>query len=553
MVATMDIPKTWHKILMAIPGYDPFLNSEGYYFDLDAAREAVNFFPRYLRHIKGPKAGQPFKLAKWEKSIIANLFGWKNEIDGMRRYREAFIFVPRKNGKTSLAAGVVIYVLTCDGEAGAEIYSAANDKEQAALVFNTVKGMVAANPELEQYCRVYKNSVTLFNPDLQIETNSFYKPISADAYTKHGYNSHLVIDDELHAQKDRELIDVLETSTGARAQPLFIHITTSDYERPSICNEKYDYAVRVRDGYPDPEFLPVIYEAKPDDDWMKPSIWRKANPNLGVSLSRKYFLGKFKKAKESPAFLNTFLRLHLNIKTEQEIRWVEMDKWDACAFAVNEDELIGKECFVGFDLSSNRDITARVMLFPPDKDCNLWRILPRFYVPKDNAIKREERENVLYFKWGTEGYIKLTPGNVVDYSIVKADFESDYERFNMIEVAFDRWNFEALRQQFIADGVDEEKFVSFGQGFASMSAPCKELERLMLSQLLAHGGNPVLRWMAQNVTIEIDAAGNIKPSKKKSSEKIDGIVALLMALGRALVAEQKKRESVYEKHGLRYV
>jgi phage terminase large subunit-like protein len=174
-------------------------------------------------------------------------------------------------------------------------------------------------------------------------------------------------------------------------------------------------------------------------------------------------------------------------------------------------------------------------------------------VPKDNAIKREERDHVFYFQWGNEGYIKLTPGNVVDYSIIKADFERDYERFNMIEVAFDRWNFEALRQQFIAEGVDEDKFVSFGQGYASMSAPAKEFERLMLAKMLAHGGNPVLRWMAQNVTVEIDSAGNIKPSKKKSSEKIDGIVGLLMALGRALVAEQKKKESVYEKHGLRYV
>ena len=552
MVATIKIPKTWHKIITSIPDYDPFENSGGYYFDVEAAREACDFFPRYLRHIKGPKAGQPFCLAKWEKAIIANLFGWKSETDGMRRYREAFIFVARKNGKTSLAAGIVIYVLTCDGEAGAEIYSAANDRDQAKLVFLTVKGMILANPEIEKYCRIYQNSVTLVEPDLQIETCSFYKPISSEANTKHGYNSHLVVNDELHAQKDRELVDVLETSTGSRAQPLIIHITTSDYDRPSICNEKYDYAVKVRDGYPDPTFLPVIFEAKPGDNWKKPSVWRKANPNLGVSLSRDYLRQKCQKAVESAAFENTFKRLHLNLRTEQEVRWIQMDAWDKCNWEVNERELWGKECYVGFDLSSNRDITARVMLFPPDDECDLWQIVPRFYVPRDNAIKREDRDHVFYMQWATEGFLKLTPGDVVDYATVKADFERDYEQFNILEVAFDRWNFEAFRQLFISDGVPDDKFVSFGQGYASMSAPAKELERLMLAELLAHDANPVLRWMAQNVTVEMDAAGNIKPSKAKSAERIDGIVALLEALGRALVAEQKKA-SAYEKHGLRII
>jgi len=543
----IGLSKSWVKLLKNLPGYDPFTTAGDCTFDLEAARQAIDFFPDYLKHIKGPKAGQPFKLARWEKAIIANLFGWKRP-DGTRRYREAFIFVARKNGKTSMAAGIIIYVLTSDGEPGAEIYSSANDRDQARLVFKTVKGMILASEQVQKYCKIYQNSITAYDPDNGIESGSFYTAISSEANTKHGYNTHLVVNDELHGRKDRELIDVLETSTAARAQPLIVHITTSDFDRPSICNEKYDYARNVRDGiFEDESFLPAIFEASPDDNWKKPAAWRKANPNLGVSIPRSYIEAKCAKAIREVGFQNTFRRLHLNIKTEQETRWIALEDWDKCAGEVIEKDLIGKECFTGFDLSSNTDITAHVLLFPCKNGA--YKVLPRFWIPADNAVKREERDRVPYIAWAKQGYIKLTPGNVVDFDIVKKDFEADCEKFDIRETAFDRWNFEALRQAFIHDGIEEEQFVSFGQGFASMSAPSSMLEKLILGRRLAHAGNPILRWMASNVSAEIDAAGNIKPSKKKSRERIDGIVALIEAIGRAIVAREPET-SVYDTRGL---
>ena len=541
------LPKCWVKLLKSLPGYDPFVNAGDGWFDLEAARQALDFFPTYLRHIKGQLAGEPLVLARWEKAIIANLFGWKR-LDGKRRYREAFILVPRKNGKTTLAAGVVIYMLTCDGEPGAEIYSSANDRLQARLVFQTVKGMIQKSEEVKKYCRIYTNSITAYDPDIGVETGSFYSPISSEANTKHGYNSHLIIIDELHGQKSRELVDVLETSTAARTQPLIFTITTSDYDRPSICNEKYDYACYVRDGIiEDDTFLPVIYEASKKADWRKPATWRRANPNYGISISPEYLKKKCDKAIAQVSFQNTFKRLHLNLKTEQETRWITLENWDKCNGEVIEKELIGSDCYAGFDLSSNTDITAAVLLFPCDN--GLYKVLPRFWLPELNAHQREERDRVPYIQWAKQGFIKLTPGNVVDYEVVKGDFERDCEQFNIIEVAFDRWNFEAFRQQFIHDGIDEEKFVAFGQGFYSMSAPSKVLEKLILSQKLAHAGNPVLRWMAANVSAEMDAADNIKPSKKKSRERIDGIVGLIEAIGRAIVKPEPK-VSIYERKDL---
>lgn len=554
MPAVLDKPKVskkWRRILCAIPGYDPFRDAGRCWFDKAAAQLVIDFYAECLVHTKGTisvKAGEPFVLEPWEKAINANLFGWKRP-DGTRRYREAFILIPRKNGKTYLVAGIVNYILVCEDEAGAELYSSAGDKEQAKKLDEAVKGQARSSPQILRRVQIYKNSVVAIDPDTGLETGSYYKPVSKVAETKHGFNSHLVVNDELHVQPDRKLVDVLHTSIGSRAQPLEIHITTSDYNRESICNEKYDYACKVRDGYPDDTFLPVIYEALPDDKWTDPKVWKKANPNLGISISRDYIKRECKKAQELPAYENTFKRLHLNIKTEQDVRWLPMDIWDKCNYPVAEEELVGKRCFAAWDLSTKKDITAMVMLFPPDEDCPLWRVLPRFYVPGDNAERRETKDRVPYVAWAKQGYIILTPGNTIDYATITAGFEADYRKFNIVDVAFDPWSFEFIRQHFIAEGVDENKFVEFRQGFKSFTEPSKELEVLLLSKKLAHGGNPVLRWMASNVTVDLDPAGNIKPTKARSTERIDGIVALIMALGRAMMDEGPK-ESVYETRGI---
>lgn len=554
MPAVLDKPKVskkWRRILCSIPGYDPFRDAGRCWFDKYAAQLVIDFFAECLIHTKGTisvKAGEPFVLELWEKAIVANLFGWKRP-DGTRRYRESFILVPRKNGKTYLVAGIVNYILVCEDEAGAELYSSAGDKEQAKKLDEAVKGQARTSPQILRRIQIYKNRIVAIDPDTGIETGSYYEPVSSTADTKHGFNSHLIVNDELHVQPDRKLIDVLHTSTGSRVQPLIIHITTSDYNRESICNEKYNHACKVRDGYPDNSFLPVIYEALPDDDWTDPKIWKKANPNLGISISKEYIERECKSAQELPAYENTFKRYHLNIKTEQDVRWLPMEAWDACDTQIIEKELIGKRCFAAFDLSTKKDITAMVMLFPPDNDCPLWRVLPRFYVPGDNAERRETKDRVPYIAWSKQGYIKLTPGNTIDYATIKAKFEEDYRKFNIVDIAFDPWSFEFIRQSFIADGVAEEKFVEYRQGAKSFSEPSKILEALVSSKKIAHGNNPVLRWMASNVTVIVDSNKNIMPNKKKSTERIDGIVALIMALGRAMMDEGPK-ESVYEKRGI---
>lgn len=557
-VLRMNKWKQWKRgLLLEIPYYDPFEDMGDCWFDENAANNIMDFFPKMLCHIKGPKAGKSFYLARWEQAILANLFGWKRP-DGTRRYREAFIEVPRKNGKTLLIAGIVIFGLLFDGEKGAEIYSAAADRDQAKLVFMSVKGMILSSTELTMRTKIYQHSIVEMDPDIGMETGSFYKPISAEAGTKHGYNSHIVVVDELHAQPNDELVDVLETSMGSRMQPLLIYITTSDYDKPSICNEKEKYSYEVR-GYDqlgkgihrikDKSFLPAVWQATINDDWTKLETWKKANPCLGNSLQVDFIRRECQKAKDVPRFLNTFLRLHLNVKTQTAIRWLDLEQWDKCAEPVIEEQLRGKRCFCGFDLSHNTDTTSVAYVFPPDSDCQLYRILLRVYIPEENAKARELRDHVPYLTWAREGHIRLTPGNVIDHAKIKADFEEDYQKFDIQEVAFDRWGFEALRQQFIAEGVNEEVFVSFGMGFVSLSAPSKKLEELILASEIAHGGNPVFRWMAGNTVIETDSAENIKPSKKKSTERIDGIVSTVMALGRAITIPEVK-PSVYETRGI---
>lgn len=528
----------WAKRLRRIPGYDPIATAGRCTFDAATAQAALDFFPAYLKHVKGEKGGAPFTLEPWQAAIVANLFGWKRP-DGTRRYRELFLFVPRKNGKTPLSAGLVLLTLFCDPEPGAEIYSAAADRDQASLVFAHAKGMVLQDPELSQKAQIYETARSIVLDDRQ----SSYKVISADANTKHGFNSHLVIVDELHAQPSRELVDVLATSTGARRQPLIVYTTTSDYERPSICNEKYDYAAKVRDGIiEDPNFLPVIYEASRDDDYTSPKVWAACNPNLGVSLSREYVAAACKRAQETPSFLNTFLRLHLNIKTEQDVRWLDMAAWDGGGAPLDPAELEGRPCWGGVDLASTSDLCALVLFFPDDDNS----ALAYFWVPEDTARIRDRRSRVPYLTWAREGALRLTEGNVADYDVIREDINALGARYDIQEIAIDRWNSTHLQTQLQGDGFD---IVQFGQGFASMSAPAKELERLVQSNGLRHGGQPVLRWCASNVMVETDAAGNLKPSKKRSAEKIDGIVALVMAIGRAQVRAEAG-PSVYETRGI---
>lgn len=512
-----------------------------FWFDDEAADRAVTFFERFLRHVKGKWAGCKFELQPWQRDeIIRPLFGWKRS-DGTRRYRTAYIEVPRKNGKSTLAAGIALYLLFADGEMGAEVYSAAADRDQAAIVFETAKEMVLSSPALKKRAQVFKRSIVI------PATMSSYKVLSADAPTKHGLNAHGIIFDELHAQPNRELWDVLTTSTGAREQPLVVAITTAGYDRDSICWEQHEYACKVlKRVINDPSFFAYIAAADEQDDWRDPATWRKANPGLGVTVKLEYLEQEARRAVEVPAYQNTFRRLHLNQWTQQAERWLDLAVWDATAGLVVDEDLAGRPCFVGLDLSTTTDMTAMVFLFPPAAEGESYTVLPRFFLPGDGLREREQRDHVPYSTWARQGFVKLTEGNVIDYEVVRQQLHRDAERFRVLEVAYDPWNATQIALQLADDGFT---MVQVRQGFATLSAPTKELMRLVLAGKLHHGGNPVLRWQADSMVVVQDPAGNIKPAKHKSTGRIDGMVATIMALDRAMRHEQPQR-SVYEDRGI---
>lgn len=526
----------WKRLVRErLPGYDPWADTGGAVFKADVANEVCDgFFGQSLHLIEGDGAPKLFVLEEWQRAVIGTLFGWIRK-DGTRRYRESLIAVPRKNGKTPLAAGIALHALLNDGEPGCQVYSAAADEKQAALVFRHASGMVAHNPAMQREVRIYKSFKSMETKDFGI-----FKAISSESDTKHGLNAHCIIVDELHAQRSSDLVDVLRTSTASRRQPLMTYITTSDYARESICNEIWDRARRVRDGVDsDPAFLPAIWEAAVDCDWESPATWSAVNPNLGVSVSVDYLQRECQRAKDLPAYENVFKRLHLNIRTEQAVRWIPMESWDACTTTFDDPE--SEVCYAGLDLASTTDTAACVLWFPQR---NI--VLPFFWVPEETASKREMTERATYRTWTQKGLMTATPGNVVDYDRIRADINGLREKYNIRQIAVDRWNSTQLQTQLTGDGFD---VVPFGQGFVSMTAPTKELEKLVVSRAIRHDGNPVLRWMASNVMAEMDAAGNLKPSKRKSSDKIDGVVALIMAIGLALVAPPATR-SIYCERGV---
>lgn len=510
-----------------------------FWFDEAAADRAVEFFAKCLTHTKGEWAGKPLALSDWQANeIIRPLFGWKRA-DGTRKYRTMYCQIPRKAGKSTLASGIALYLLMADNEPGAEVYSAAADRDQAAIVFEMARQMTEASEPLRKRIQAYKRSLVVPS------TASSYKVLSSEAYTKHGLNAHGIIVDEVHALPDRELWDVLTTSTGARRQPLTVAITTAGYDRHSLCYELYDYAVKVRDGIvDDPAFLPVIYEASKEDDWKHPDTWHKAHPGLGVSVKEDYFAAECAKAQQIPGYENTFKRLLLNVWTEQNTRWLPMETWDAC----NEElpDLTGRTCYAGLDLATTTDIAALVLAFNIGGKVHL---LPFFFVPEEGIKRRSDRDRVPYDVWVRQGHVIATDGAVIDYEVIRAKINELSEIYHIKEIAIDRWNATQLATQLTGDGFE---MVAFRQGFASMSAPTKELERRVLAKEVNHAGNPVLRWMVSNVSIQQDAAGNMKPDKSKSTERIDGVVASVMALGRIMVYDDD-RPGAYADGGFMFI
>ena len=512
-------------------------------YDRDAADFAVMFIES-LCHTKGTWAGKPFELIDWQEQIIRDIFGTLKP-NGYRQFNTAYVEIPKKQGKSELAAAVAL-LLTCgDGEERAEVYGCAADRQQATIVFDVAADMVRMCPALNKRVKILASQKRI----IYTPTNSFYQVLSAEAYSKHGFNIHGVVFDELHTQPNRKLFDVMTKGSGdARMQPLYFLITTAGTDTHSICYETHQKAKDILEGRKiDPTFYPVIYGADEADDWTDPKVWKKANPSLNITVGIDKVEAACESAKQNPGEENSFRQLRLNQWVKQAVRWTPMDKWDACAFPVLEDDLEGRVCYGGLDLSSTTDITAFVLVFPPLDEEDKYSVLPYFWVPEETLELRVRRDHVPYDVWERQGKLMTTEGNVVHYGFIEKYIERLGEQFNIREIAFDRWGAVQMVQNLEGMGFT---VVPFGQGFKDMSPPTKELMKLVLEQGIAHGGHPVLRWMMDNIFIRTDPAGNIKADKEKSTEKIDGAVATIMGLDRAIRCGNDAGASVYDSRGL---
>ncbi len=528
------------EIIRILPNYDPYLHAEDCIFDETAALKAINFIERHCSLSKScfsGEMGKKFVLQDFQKAIIANLFGWFRP-NGTRRYRECLIYLPRGNGKSELAAAIIDYVGFCGNEGSAEIYSCAGDAKQARIIFDAVKNMINGNPLLAS-----KVKGKMLQYSIEFPKQSFYRYLSSSADTKHGQSVSLAILDELHVFQDRNLVDTMSSSRRSRKNPLIIYTTTADWDRESICNEIHLRAKQCQNaknkedvGY-NPYFLPVIYEAARDADWQSLEVIRSVNPNYGVSVSPEYLQEELRKAIDTPSLQSSFRRLHLNQKTESHEAWLTSKDWALCSgLPFDVEQLIGKDCYASIDFSSNQDFTCVMLYFPEFKV-----FLPHFFIPKDNAEQRERHCKVPLRIWEQKGFLTMTDGNVIDDEFLLAYIIGIKDKYKIKTIAYDP--FLACKH---ALALQKEGFEvkEFRQGTWSMAEPSKEFERLVMKHEIRHLDNPVLKWMAMNVTIEKDPTGLlIKPSKRHSEEKIDGIVCAVMCIGLALV--EQDNSSIY--------
>lgn len=509
------------------------------HYDEANADRAVMFIEN-LRHTKGKWAGQPFLLLPWQEQIVRDIFGIVNE-DGTRQFRTAYVEIGKKNGKSELAAAIALYLLYADNEPSAEVYGAAADRQQASIVFDVANQMVRMSPALMKRSKLMTATKRIVN----YTNTGFYQVLSAEVGTKHGLNVSGLVFDELHAQPDRKLYDVLTKGSGdAREQPLFFIITTAGTDKNSICYELHSKAKDILAGRKnDHTFYPVVYGLEPEDDWHDERNWYKANPSLGHTIKIERVREAYMEAKQNPAEENVFRQLRLNTWVNSTVCWITEDVFNKGNTAVDVNSLIGRECYGGLDLSSTSDITAFVLIFPPRTEDEKYILLPYFWLPEETLELRVRRDHVPYDVWRRQGLLNVTEGNVIHYAFIEKFIENLGKKFNIKEIGVDRWNATQITQNLEAAGFT---MVPIGQGFKDMSPPTKEFYKLLLEGKVAHGGNPVLRWMAGNVVVETDAAENVKPTKAKSTEKIDGIVATIMALDRCVRNQNAQQGSIYD-------
>lgn len=512
------------------------------HYDKAKADRAVKFIQN-LKHTKGKWDGKKFMLFPWQEQIVRDIFGIVRA-DGKRQFLTAYVEIPKKQGKSELAAAIALYLLYADGEASAEVYGAACDRNQASIVFDVAKQMVMKSPALMKRSKIAAATKRIVN----YSNAGFYQVLSAETGTKHGLNVSGLVFDEIHAQPNRKLYDVLTKGSGdAREQPLFFIITTAGTDKQSICYELHTKALDIMNGRKnDSTFYPVVYGLEEGDDWNDEANWYKANPSLGHTIAIERVREAYKNALENPAEENVFKQLRLNMWTNSTVVWIPEHIYDKGNSPIDIDSLAGRDCYAGLDLASTSDITAFVLVFPPRSEDEKYIVLPFFWLPEDTLELRCRRDHVLYDVWERQGYIHTTEGNVIHYGFIERFIEELGKKYHIKEIAYDRWNATQMVQNLEDEGFT---MVPFGQGFKDMSPPSKELYKLLMEGSIIHGGNPVLKWMAQNVVMRQDPAGNIKPDKERSVEKIDGIVALIMGLDRC-IRNGGETTSIYDERGM---
>lgn len=518
----------------------PFMLPTSHYDEKKADR-AVRFI-EMLPHTKGEWEGKPFLLLPWQETIIRDLFGVVRE-DGTRQFRTAYIEIGKKNGKSELAAAIALYLLYADNEPSAEVFSAAADRQQASIVYDVARRMTEMTPALLKRSKVMAASKRIVN----YSNAGYYQVVSADVGGKHGYSISGLIFDEIHNQPNRKLWDVLTKGSGdARRQALHVAITTAGTDRNSICYELHTKAMDLLEGRRvDPTFYPVVYSLPMDEDWGDEVNWYKANPSLGYTVPIERMREAYLQAQENPAEENVFRQLRLDQWVGSTVRWIPDHIYEQGNLPINPEGLAGRECYGGLDLSSSGDITAFVLMFPPRSEEEKYILLPFFWVPEETIPQRVRRTSVPYDMWEKKGFLRATPGNVIDYAYIQNTIEELSKVYNIREIAFDRWGSNMLVERLTEMGLT---VVPIGQGYKDMSAPSREFYEQLMKGNMIHGGNPIMKWMCGNVVIEQDPAGNIKPTKAKSADKIDGVVAAIMALDRCV--RQEKTESVYDDRGL---
>lgn len=546
----------------------------GCYFDQRRADHVVEFGPRYLRHTKGDFADKPFDLMDWQRDqLFRPLFGWVKDSDEygrtIRRYRRAYVQIPKKNGKSALASYLALYMTMADGEDGAECYSAATDRNQAAIVWSAAADMAEASPKLAKAIRVNRVVRNLaFH-----QTRSFYRVLSGCPRRNEGWQAHLIVADELHKWYGRELFDALKWAFAARSQPLLFMISTAGDDPTGVCHEQYEYATRVLSGaVRDEQFLPLIYEAKPDEDPDDVETWLKANPSLGRNPSSPLKLSSFRadyeEAKQSPGLWESWRQLRLNIWRSSTRPWLDVSKWDAgvdsrrkrrrridCWEDYTADDLSGWDCWGGIDLALTTDLSAFVLVFPDDleaaTDDVVYRTLARFWLPEETARKYADR--VPYLHWAREGWITLTPGSEVEFDAVLAGIQEAAERYQLNQVGYDPM-FASYMMQRAETEIGIQR-IEFQQSFANYTEPCQLFERAIMQGRLRHNGDPVLTWCLGNTSIRTDEGGRMRPirPKRRDHRRIDGTVACLMGLALALRRETAPRADYYEQNEPEFV